>query len=99
MRVGGTDAGEMTVARTDGTGASPRDADSNPWPALVQIGSQFVAALAAASNPSATAHPWIERDAATGAQSLKMPLPPPETARRLADMLSVLADSLRGRSA
>ena len=92
------DAGEMPVARTDGNGASPRDSDANPWPALVQIGSQFVAALAAASNPNANAHPWIERDAATGAQSLKMPLPPPETARLLADMLSTLADSLRGRS-
>ncbi|CAN5557865.1 hypothetical protein BH10PSE6_BH10PSE6_25140 [soil metagenome] len=93
-----TDGGEMAIARTDGNGASPRDTDANPWLALVQIGSQFVTALAAASNPNATAHPWIERDAATGAQSLKMPLPPPETARRLADMLSTLADSLRGRS-
>jgi superfamily II DNA or RNA helicase len=93
------DAGEIATAPTNGKGASPRDADANPWPALVQIGSQFVAALAAASNPNAAAHPWIERDATTGSQSLKLPLPPPETARRLADMLSVLADSLRGRGA
>jgi hypothetical protein len=63
---------------------------------LVQVGAQFVAALAAANDPNAPAHPWIERDPATGAQNLKMPLPPPETARQLANALSVLADSLRG---
>jgi hypothetical protein len=66
---------------------------------LVQVGSQFIAALAAANNPNAAAHPWIERDPATGAQSLKMPLPAPETARQLADALSALADSLRGKIA
>jgi hypothetical protein len=66
---------------------------------LVQIGAQFIAALAAADNPNAAAHPWIERDPATGAQSLRMPLPAPETARQLADALSALADGLRGRIA
>jgi hypothetical protein len=63
---------------------------------LVQVGAQFVAALAAANDPDAPAHPWIERDPATGVQSLKMPLPPPETARQLAKVLSAFADSLRG---
>jgi hypothetical protein len=38
-----------------------------------------------------------ERNPATGAQHLKMPLPPPEIARRLADALSAFANSLRGR--
>ena len=85
------------MARADATTPSPDNVAPSPWPALVQIGSQFVAALAAAANPDAAPHPWIERDAATGSRSLKMPLPPPETARRLADMLSSLADSLRGR--
>jgi hypothetical protein len=66
---------------------------------LAQVGAQFVAALAAASDSKAPAHPWIERDPATGVQSLKMPLPPPETARQLADALSALADGLRGRTA
>ena len=93
----GNDAGEIAVARADATTPSPDNVAPSPWPALVQIGSQFVAALAAAANPDAAPHPWIERDAATGSRSLKMPLPPPETARRLADMLSSLADSLRGR--
>ena len=91
-------AGEMAVAQAHGTGASPRDAAPDPWQALVQVGAQFIAALAAANDPGAPPHAWIERDPATGAQNLKMPLPPPETARQLADALSMLADSLRGRN-
>ncbi|MCF6109410.1 DEAD/DEAH box helicase [Mesorhizobium muleiense] len=90
-------AGETAIARTDAAGTSDTGAD--PWRALLQVGAQFVAALASANDPSAPAHPWIERDPATGAQSLKMPLPPPEAARQLADTLSALADSLRGKIA
>jgi len=92
-------AGEMVIGRADGAGASTRDSGPDPWRALVQVGAQFVAALAAANDPNAPAHPWIVRDPATGAQNLKMPLPPPETARQLANALSVLADSLRGKIA
>jgi hypothetical protein len=66
---------------------------------LAQVGAQFVAAVAAANDPKAPAHPWIDRDPATGVRSLKMPLPPPEIARQLADALSALADGLRGRAA
>lgn len=87
------------AARTEAVAAAPMGAGSDPWQALAQVGAQFVAALAAASDPGAAAHPWIERDRTTGAQSLKMPLPPPETARQLANVLSALADSLRGRIA
>ena len=90
-------AGETVIVEADGAGAASRDADPAPWQALVQVGAQFVAALAAANDPSAPAHPWIERDPATGAQNLKMPLPPPETARQLANALSALADALRGK--
>jgi hypothetical protein len=86
----------MAIAQADGVGASPRDAGPDPWQALMQVGAQFIAALAATNDSSAPAHPWIERDPATGAQNLKVPLPPPETARQLADALSALADSLRG---
>jgi hypothetical protein len=93
------EASEMAPIQAGGAGASPREAGPNPWQALVQVGAQFVAALAAANDPRAPAHPWIERDPATGAQNLKMPLPPPETARQLADALSMLADSLRGKIA
>jgi hypothetical protein len=92
-------AGGTAIARTDQAAAPPRDAGSDPWHALMQVGAQFVAALAAANDPGAPAHPWIERDPATGAQSFKMPLPPPETARQLANALSTLADSLRGKIA
>jgi superfamily II DNA/RNA helicase len=90
-------AGEMATARTDGAGAPPRDTSPDPWQALAQVGAQFMAALAAANDPNAAAHPWIERDPATGLQNLKVPLPPPETARQLAIALSALADSLRGK--
>ena len=89
--------GASETALTEAAGASLRDATSDPWQALAQVGAQFVAALAAANNPDAPAHPWIERDPATGAQSLKVPLPPPEAARQLANALSVLAGSLRGK--
>ena len=92
-------AGEMAIAGTDGTAPPARDTDSDPWQALVQVGVQLIAALASANDPKAPAHPWIERDPATGAQNLKMPLPPPETARQVADALSALADSLRGKIA
>jgi hypothetical protein len=66
---------------------------------LVQVGTQFIAALSAGNDPDATAHPWIERDPVTGVQNLKIPLPSPETAIQLANALSALADSLRGKMA
>ena len=90
---------EMAIVRTDGAGAPPRETGPDPWQALVQVGAQFIAALATANGPNALAHPWIERDPSTGTQNLKIPLPPPETARQLANALSALADSLRGKIA
>jgi hypothetical protein len=92
-------AGETAVARTDGSGAPPRHTGPDPWQALVQVGAQFIAALAVANDPNAPAHPWIERDPATGSQNLKVPLPSPEAARQLANVLSAFADSLRGKIA
>jgi hypothetical protein len=89
----------MAAARAAGPRAPSRDTGSDPWQALAQIGAQLVAALAAANDHNAVAHPWIERDPTTGAQHLKMPLPPPETARQLANALSALADGLRSRIA
>ncbi len=87
------------IAHSIGRVVPRSDSGSDPWLALVQVGAQFVAAVAAANDPKAPAHPWIERDPATGARSLKMPLPPPDTVRQLADALSALADGLRGRTA
>jgi superfamily II DNA or RNA helicase len=92
-------AEDAAAARAARSNAASRDTGSDPWQALAQIGAQFVAALAAANDPNAAAHPWIERDPTTGAQNLKMPLPAPETARQLANALSALADGLRGRMA
>ncbi len=87
---------ETTITRTEAATAPPHDTEADPWKALAQLGALFVAALSAAGKADAPAHPWIERDMRTGVQSLKMPLPPPETARQLANALSALADSLRG---
>ncbi len=97
MEVTDIRAGE--ISHSDGPAVPRSDPGSDPWLALMQVGMQFVTALTAANDPKAPAHPWIERDPVTGARSLKMPLPPPETARQLADALSALADGLRGRAA
>jgi superfamily II DNA or RNA helicase len=94
-----TDAGEMETARTAYSAVPPRDTSADSWQALVQVGARFIGALVAAHNPQAAEHPWIERDPATGARILRMPLPPPETTRQLANALSALADTLRGKLA
>ncbi|WP_065755130.1 SNF2-related protein [Bradyrhizobium paxllaeri] len=94
----GGGAGEIAVARM-GAGVPPHGVGPDPWQALVQIGAQFITAMAAAGDPHAPAHPWVERDSATGMPSLKMPLPTGETARQLADALSTIADGLRSRTA
>jgi SNF2 family DNA or RNA helicase len=70
---------------------------ADPWQALAQVGVQLISALATVNDPAAPAHPWIERDPATGARSLRLPLPPPEAASRIADALSSLVDVLRRR--
>jgi hypothetical protein len=88
----------MAVGPTSGAGAPPRGAEPDIWQALAQVSAQFIAALAAANDPNAPAHPWIERDPATGTQNLKMPLPPPETAKQIANVLSALADNLRAKT-
>ena len=62
----------------------------------MQVGVQLVSAFASSGRVDKPSHPWIERDPATGGQSLKVPLPPPEISRQLADALSLLADRLRG---
>ena len=92
-------AGEtVDTAPNEGAATEPVECnDPDPWQALTQLGVQLVSAIGAAGNPAATAHPWIERDPDTGAQSLKLPLPPPETAGKIADVLSMLANTLRGQ--
>ena len=70
-------------------------APADPWAMLVEVGSQLIAALSTPDEHETVSHPWIERDSVTGARSLKVPLPPPATTRRLADALSTLAEALR----
>jgi superfamily II DNA or RNA helicase len=90
-------AGEMAIAQTEGSAASPRDTSPDPWQALAQVGAQLIGALAAANGLNAARHPWIERDPATGTQNLNIPLPSPKIAEQLADALSALANNLRRR--
>ena len=73
-------------------------APADPWGPLLQFGAQFAAALgaAASADQEQTSHPWIERDAQTGARKLSVPLPSPEAARQIADALSLMAQALRG---
>lgn len=82
------------VASASPAESAPR---ADPWATILEVGVQFVTALAAADAGSAAPHPWIERDPATGTRSLKLPLPPPETVSRLADTLAALAETLRRR--
>jgi hypothetical protein len=88
-------AGEMDVAEAGEGGQGLREASPDPWQVLLQMGAQFVGAIAASNGSEA--QPWIERDPRTGAQNLRIPLPPPEMARKLADVLSAIAESLPGR--
>lgn len=69
---------------------------ADPWSVLLQAGTQLISALRVPGETQASSHPWLERDPATGACNLRLPLPAPEQARQLADALSVIADSLRG---
>jgi hypothetical protein len=79
------------------------DASAHPWDALLQIGSQLADVLRAASNVQAGTqagtrtgtHPWLERDPQSGAFSLRLPLPPAQTAQRLAAAFEMISDSLR----
>ncbi len=90
------DASEAAKTGADAPDAPHSDTRIDPWQALAQVGAQLIAALSAANDPVGPAHPWIELDPATGGRNLKVPLPPPETVRRLADVLVALADTLRG---
>ncbi|MFZ4538803.1 DEAD/DEAH box helicase [Propionivibrio sp.] len=90
---------EDKVGAAESATAPPATEASDPWSALLQVGAQFVSALAAAGDTSTPAHPWIERDPVSGARSLKVPLPAPETAVKIADTFSLLSDLLRRSSA
>ena len=69
-------------------------ANIDPWSGLLRFGAELAAAMTSPDNGSGTPHPWVTRDPATGVRSLKVPLPPPETGKRIADALALLADAL-----
>jgi hypothetical protein len=89
-------AGALADALAGEAGQRLGDASPDPWHALLQMGAQLIGALAASNGSGAIAHSWIERDPHTGAQNLKLPLPSPEMARQLADVLTAVAQNLRG---
>ena len=91
------DASEVPVEAGGEPVTAAASAPADPWGALLRFGAEFAAALgAAAADRGETGHPWIERDARTGARKLAVPLPPPETVRQIADALSLVAQALRG---
>lgn len=92
-------ADDTHVRAPDAAASTSPQADADPLSALLQAGVHLVSALRAAGESGAGSHPWVERDPATGARSLKLPLPPPQTTQRLADALAALAESLRATSA
>lgn len=89
-------SGALSPRAAEEAVAATRDNASDPWQALVQMGAQFIDAVA---EPGSSGHPRIERDPINGSQSLRIPLPSPEIANRLADVLSAFAATLRRGSA
>lgn len=72
----------------------------NPWAPLLQVGLQLAQVLSAASNGSTSAAPtsgatpsWVEKDARTGRQYLRLPLPDPGAVQELAAALSRLMEA------
>ena len=84
-----------TEANSIPASATTESTVADPWQAIAQVGGQLVAALASAHNPDAPAHPWVECDEQSGNSHLKIPVPPPETTRQLADTFAALAEMLR----
>jgi hypothetical protein len=74
----------------------PEAAPTDPWTPLLDAGLQLLTELAHRNGDAGAAPiPWIERDAATGRDCLKLPLPEPATLDRIAQALGTLAAALR----
>ncbi len=71
-----------------------REASPESWSGLLRFGAELVSALTAPEDGAVASHPWVERDPATGARSLKVPFPPAETVRRITDALFAISDAL-----
>ncbi len=85
---------------TSGPGG-PSEPAQNPWAPLLQAGLELAKVLSAASNGSTAAAPasnampsWVEKDARTGREYLRLPLPDPEAVQALATALSKLMESI-----
>ena len=90
-------AAEPLAAENSLAGTIPQtqSVPGDPWQALAGAGAQLLGALRTASDPATAQHPWLEHDPLTGTRHLKVPLPPPETVRGIADAFSALADLLK----
>jgi hypothetical protein len=83
--------------REEGKTAAIAHDGGDPWLALADVGASLLSAFTRGSAAQA-GYQWVETDPATGAKSLRIPLPPPEVAEQLANGLAVLADALRTRA-
>jgi superfamily II DNA or RNA helicase len=82
-------------AAVPGVAEAPPPA-ADPWAPLVDAGLALVSELARRNGDGAALPAgWIERDASTGRECLKLPLPEPATLERVAQALSALAAALR----
>lgn len=86
----------VPVPSIDQEDARADAAPTDPWAPLLEAGVSLIAELGRRSaDRDAAAVPWIERDAATGRDCLKLPLPEPATLDRIAQALGALAAALR----
>lgn len=69
---------------------APAKAPADPWAPLLQAGLQFIEQLGEAESTS----PYIQTDTHTGQRRLVLPLPEPDTVRRLTEGLSELLKRL-----
>jgi len=92
---------EVTAQPEETAAAAPQPAPAaDPWAALLDAGVAVLSELARrGSEPAATSAAWIEPDAATGRDVLKLPLPDPATLERVAHSLGLLARALRSDGA
>jgi len=82
-------AAEPAAAAEPAPIAEAPAAAADPWAPLLAMGQSLLAQLAgAAASPEAS--PLVQRDAQTGRQYLRLPLPEPALLRQLADAIQVL---------
>lgn len=72
-------ASDIPVVAAEEGAAAARDAASDPWQALLQLGAEFIGSVAGSGSRGQLR---IERDPTNGSQSLRVPLPSPEIANR-----------------